>query len=443
MDMWGNYRSSRDSLLGTLRHEKETERQAGIDKLNKRAADQQFEAGEFALAGKRRQSKNREGLAALEESFSTGGLGEREKATARQDYMTKHGMFDELKSYASVEDLTDKVDAKNFARFKQVRDLVRMVGPEAAKQYVASQGQDPNMIDSIKFGPDFTEIPLTDGSAMFLYDQGDGTLKAVHAKNKTEEQWSDPYPMTVGGREVLVRKNLGTGKVEQVSTGPTSTGGDMDITQEDVERVAQQVAQGGAVPGQIPKRGTAYLKIMSRALEINPKLDMRTADADYSLAKNPSFRQRAITAEALPEVMENMVEAGKRVNFSDVRFIGNVQRWMKGQFNDPDFTEYMALRNDGLMEIASVMRMNGVTDKATELEAEAANPTMSPKALDAWLKAQTTALEARLRIQRPIIKPPKTVGVGDTFQGQKVLRTGRDGDKRVAQLADGSIVEID
>jgi hypothetical protein len=42
-------------------------------------------------------------------------------------------------------------------------------------------------------------------------------------KDSEQDQYTDPYPMNVGGKQVLVRKNLRTNKVEQVSAGPTGT----------------------------------------------------------------------------------------------------------------------------------------------------------------------------------------------------------------------------
>jgi hypothetical protein len=61
----------------------------------------------------------------------------------------------------------------------------------------------------------------------------------------------------------------------------------------------------------------------------------------------------------------------------------------------------MTVRNDALMNIASVMRGVGMSDKAHEAEIEAASATMSPKALDAWFEGQMLALGPRLKkVQR-------------------------------------------
>lgn len=172
-------------------------------------------------------------------------------------------------------------------------------------------------------------------------------------------------------------------------------------------RLATMLANGEIDASQLPKRGNTYNKIVAGAKELNPELDIRTATADYALSKNPAFRQKTMTAEVLPDIMKHVVDAGKKVDFSNIKAIGSFQKFYKENTNDPDLTEYMALRNDALMEIASVMRGAGMTDKAHEAEVEAMTPTLSPRALDAWVKAQTTALKPRLEIMRKIIHGKK------------------------------------
>lgn len=129
----------------------------------------------------------------------------------------------------------------------------------------------------------------------------------------------------------------------------------------------------------------------------NPNLDMNKLSSEAALMQNVQFMNRAITLETLPEVMTNMVDAGKKVGFSDIRSVGKMQAFLKGETNDPDLAEYMAMRNDALMTIASSMRGVGMSDMAHQAETEAAAPTMSPQALDGWLKGQMKSLEPRLK----------------------------------------------
>lgn len=136
----------------------------------------------------------------------------------------------------------------------------------------------------------------------------------------------------------------------------------------------------------------------------NPGTDFAKKSGDIQLGRNAGFRQKAMVAEVLPEIMQNMVDSGKKIGFSDVKTIGKMQAWVKGELNDPAYTEYMTQRNDALMTIAGVMRGLGMTDQAHRAEIEVSAPTMSPDALDAWMRGQMKSLEPRLKINRTITR---------------------------------------
>ena len=147
-------------------------------------------------------------------------------------------------------------------------------------------------------------------------------------------------------------------------------------------------------------------KILADAYILNPNTDMNALGSNAGLMRNAPYMARAQTTEMLPEILSNVVTAGKKVNYSDAKFIGAVEQFAKGQMNDPDFISYMTQRNDALLTIAGVMRGNGATDQAHRAEIEAASPTMSPAALDAWLKAQMTALAPRLKQAAKVTRTP-------------------------------------
>ena len=180
------------------------------------------------------------------------------------------------------------------------------------------------------------------------------------------------------------------------------------------------VTTGRLDPNRVNSRTAA---IFADAERRNPGTDFSKISGDIALGRNATFRQNAMTAEVLPEVMQNMVDAGKKVGFSDNRTLGKMQGWVKGEFNDPDMTEYMTQRNDALMTVARVMRGAGMTDMAHKAETEVSSPTMSPAALDAWLRGQMKALQPRLDINHRITRdaPPsnsrpaggKTINFGD------------------------------
>lgn len=155
----------------------------------------------------------------------------------------------------------------------------------------------------------------------------------------------------------------------------------------------------------------------------NPTYNFSGEAADAALSRNATFRQRAMIVDTLPALMQNVVSLGKKLNYPDLQVAGMGKKWMMGQTNDPDLTEYMAARNDTLMKIANVMRGVGMSDKAHEAEVEAMNPTLSPVALDGWLKGQMAAVTPLMESQKRAshIGEP---GVNDQTPGRTKATSG-------------------
>jgi len=168
--------------------------------------------------------------------------------------------------------------------------------------------------------------------------------------------------------------------------------------------LANMLARNEIDISQLPKRGDSFNMIVAMAKQINPDLNVRELTSDFSLAKNPTFRQKAIVADSVDDIIDEVLRAGKKVDFSNIKAYGSFQKFVKEQRNDPALAEYMTLRNDGLMELAFVMRGAGMTDQAHKAEQEAMNPTMSPRALDAWARAQKRALKPRIERYNRITK---------------------------------------
>lgn len=154
------------------------------------------------------------------------------------------------------------------------------------------------------------------------------------------------------------------------------------------------VTTGKLDPYKISSRNS---HILANAYLSNPNTDMNKLASDAAMMRNAPTMNRAYTAEQLPTIISNVVDAGKKVNYSDAKFFGKVQEFINGQSNDPNFINYMTQRNDALITITGVMRGNGATDQAHRAEIEAAPSTMSPKAFDAWAAGQMKALEPRLK----------------------------------------------
>jgi hypothetical protein len=137
-------------------------------------------------------------------------------------------------------------------------------------------------------------------------------------------------------------------------------------------------------------------KIQAGILLANPGIDLMNNHAMATLTANAPAQQKAMLAAALPEVLENVRDAGKKLNFNDVQFVGKLQAWTKGQLNDPDLAAYMTQRNDAMQTLAQVMSGVGATDMRTKMESEAAPKSMSPRAWDAWYQGQLNALRPRI-----------------------------------------------
>jgi hypothetical protein len=165
----------------------------------------------------------------------------------------------------------------------------------------------------------------------------------------------------------------------------------------------------------------------------NPTYNFNRAAADAALSRNSTFQQRSMVVDSLPGLISNTATLGKKLNYSDAKVAGMAKQWLMGQTNDPDLTEYMTARNDVLMKIANVMRGVGMSDKAHAAEEEAMHPTLSPAALDAWVKGQMVAVTPLMEQQKraahigePGVNTPKTtpnVGQGPDVSDPLGLRS--------------------
>ncbi len=159
------------------------------------------------------------------------------------------------------------------------------------------------------------------------------------------------------------------------------------------------IAEGRLDPARVNSRTAPIFAELETRNPGNTNFNRLTADA--ALQRNATFQQKAMGFEALPTVMQHMTSLGKKIGYSDWRTVGKMQQFLNGETNDPDYTEYMSVRNDALMNIASLMRGVGMSDQAHRAEMEAAAPTLSPLALDGWFKGQMSSLEPRLKqVQR-------------------------------------------
>jgi hypothetical protein len=120
--------------------------------------------------------------------------------------------------------------------------------------------------------------------------------------------------------------------------------------------------------------------------------------------------------EAASGLLADLKETSKKLNYSPVKFVAQIDKWKKGQLNDPVLTEYMTQRADALFVLGNALKQNGLTDKSIEVEEEAYNPTLSPEAFNGWYNAQMRALNrAAQEINKDYkygIPTPSTVPAG-------------------------------
>jgi hypothetical protein len=171
------------------------------------------------------------------------------------------------------------------------------------------------------------------------------------------------------------------------------------------------VTSGRLDPSKLNSRTVQIYDQMAKA---NPQMDFNAAISSAALQRNATLRQRTATIESLPANIQNMVQLGSKLSYSDAQVVGMAQKWLAGQSNDPDLAAYMGVRNDTLLNLASVMRGVGMSDQAHQAEIEAASPTMSPAALNGWAKGQLPVIQRRQEQYQELMHPHNLNGPGTT-----------------------------
>lgn len=159
------------------------------------------------------------------------------------------------------------------------------------------------------------------------------------------------------------------------------------------------VAEGRIDPMRLNNRNA---KIQADILLHNPGANFVNSHAVAVMTANPAFQTKALIAGALPEVLQNVRDAGKKLNFNTVSYLGKLQAFKNKTLNDPDFVEYMNQRADAMQTISNVMRATGATDQSIKMETEAAPITMSPEAFDGWYAGQMKTLAPRISRMTPL-----------------------------------------
>lgn len=167
--------------------------------------------------------------------------------------------------------------------------------------------------------------------------------------------------------------------------------------------VANLMANGWMPPQRVTKPmldaiEAAATEAEKQGLPFNPD-DIRAYEfqAQKNQATGRTAGSRMVIArkeniDTADKLISRMQETAKQLDFSNIKIAAIADKWVKGQMQDPVLSRYMTQRADALFALGNALKQNGLTDKAIQIEEEAAHPTVSPAAFDAWFKAQKEAL---------------------------------------------------
>ena len=134
-------------------------------------------------------------------------------------------------------------------------------------------------------------------------------------------------------------------------TAITSDARQKQFSLSDTENDAEFGPNGAVTKGLInPDRiNSRTAHIFAKAAISNPDLNMVNSAGVAALMRNPTFQNKVIIADTIPAIIQNVKDAGQKVDFSDINYIGKLQAWEKKQLNDPN-----QLLHDQALEIVHI-----------------------------------------------------------------------------------------
>jgi hypothetical protein len=240
--------------------------------------------------------------------------------------------------------------------------------------------------------------------------------------NFTDQQRTKTESFTAGQNDLTRQNAIQVARIAAAAREKATSFG--DVTPEQRAAFSKAVGEGRVDPKGVTR---FQMSVIGQALVDNPTLDAIHLNAIAKLATSPVAQQKAMMIEVAPEIVDSMREAGKKVNFSSLKPLGDFQTWAKANTNNPDFINYMSKRADVVQTLAQVMRGTGATDKAVALETDAAPKSMSPKAFDSWASAQFDQLMPRVDVaeRRRLITPEAAEAVRQAAASLKAQSPGR------------------
>lgn len=429
-DMWANYRSSRDSLFNTLDQKRQEKRQAEIDALNRQAAEQQLGLGQLKMGQLQQQVQDQSARRALETRLAEGTpetVTNPDRVAFEYDpaqgpvlpppeSITRNVPVSPLAALQARTSLAlQQGDTEGAKRIVDVSDKIRGTENEIksreffeaasqgrGEQYLAANGKDPAMMKGVTLTPDgFITDAGEQGKIITTFGRDGINVKHVQGGTPAappKKSWIDVngQKMQLDERGEPTGKSLGSVRETGGGGGHGAVG--------NYPRVAQLMADGW-----YPSSGRVtepLLKIMEAAAEVaeqrgTPFGPDEARAAEFNSVKNratgSSGGSRLVIArkqniEAANGLLADLDKTAQKLDYSDIKLAGMLEKFKNGQLNDPVYTEYMTQRADALFVLANALKQNGVTDKSIEVEEEAFTPTLSGTAFKGWLNTQRRAL---------------------------------------------------
>ena len=270
--------------------------------------------------------------------------------------------------------------------------------PEGAKEYftvIAQNALKPHEHWATPTELQAAGIPL--GSAVQINDQtGAANILVNYHTTQIEDQnlaATEANARTAQGHLALDRQML---QIAQAREARMASAG---LNEQEQTALDTAVAEGRLDPMRLNSRNA---KVQAQILLHNPGANFVNSHAIAVMTANPAFQSKALIAGALPEVLQNVRDAGKKLNFSTVSYLGKLQAFKNNTLNDPDFVEYMSQRADAMQTVSNVMRASGATEQSIKAETKAAPITMSPEAFDGWYAGQMKSLAPRISRMTPL-----------------------------------------
>jgi hypothetical protein len=498
-DPWAGYRNSRDQLFNTLDQRRQEAINAPLQAAQLRSMGLSAQKDELALGQMQQAVQDQQALRDLETKLAAGKEGQTPNPalegsnyklgagplspTVKQNVPYAPLEMTQMRSQArlaqgdvagaeKVVDVTHKIRGTEAeAKGMLLLDAYQQMGIAGVKAVLQANGQDPARADALQFNQDGLGYSQDLGDQGVLYVRRDRDGLKAEIKGKASQSAAKPLPTKnlqgPDGKEHVYAWNPETGRYDvDQGLAPPKAGGSGGSGSESFPMFSKLIAEG-YIPTQ--RMTKPYMQAMEGALKVAtdqgvPITPDFMRSAEFESAKNVttgrSAGSRLVVArkqniEQASGLLDDLQKTNQTLDYSDVQFAALVDKWSKGQLQDPVFTEYMAQRADALFVLGNAFKQNGLTDKSIEIEEEAFRPTLAPKAFAGWVNAQKRALNRAANemekdykytmkqdavfeagqggapsASQPVPQQQKDIKplhqIGDLYKGRKITRRGVD-----------------